>query len=105
MPDPLLVAQVSQEESIWFGLEKREVILTVDKKAAAHFKRRQLVPAQQVIKELEDGSLIVSSHISHDLQMLPIVRYWIPHVRILSPESLRETCMASLKGYMGFSSS
>ena len=100
MPDPLLVAQVSQEESIWFGLEKREVILTVDKKAASHFKRRQLVPAQQVIKELEDGSLIVSSHISHDLQMLPIVRYWIPHVRILSPESLRESCMVSLKGYI-----
>ena len=100
MPDPLLVAQVSQEESIWFGLEKREVILTVDKKAASHFKRRQLVPAQQVIKELEDGSLIVSSHISHDLQMLPIVRYWIPHVRVVSPVGLREACMESVRQYL-----
>jgi hypothetical protein len=52
-----------------------------------------------VIKELEDGSLIVSSHISHDLQILPIVRYWIPHVRILSPEGLRETLQLSLKDF------
>ncbi len=98
-PNTALITQVNQEESIWFGLEKREVILTVAKKAAAHFKRRQLVPAQQVIKELEDGSLIVSSHISHDLQILPIVRYWIPHVRILSPESLREALQHSLKDF------
>ena len=95
-PDNTVIEQLKNEESIWFGLHKREVILTVDKKAAAHFKRRQLVPSQHIIKELEDGSLIVSSYISHDLQILPIVRYWIPHVRVLSPDSLREACLESL---------
>lgn len=100
-PDPKLVEQVAKEDSIWFGTQKREVILTVDKKAASHFKRRSLVPTQHIIKELEDGSLIISSHISHDLQILPIVRYWIPHVRVVSPDSVREACMTSVRQYLG----
>jgi predicted DNA-binding transcriptional regulator YafY len=100
-PDPKLVEQVAKEDSIWFGSQKREVILTVDKKAAAHFKRRLLVPTQNIIKELEDGSLIISSYISHDLQILPIVRYWIPHVRVLSPDSVREACISSVRQYLG----
>ena len=101
-PDNTVIEQLKNEESIWFSLHKREVILTVDKKAAAHFKRRQLVPSQHIIKELEDGSLIVSSYISHDLQILPIVRYWIPHVRVLSPDSLREACLESLTAYLEY---
>ncbi len=99
-PDPKLVEQVAKEDSIWFGTQKREVILTVDKKAASHFKRRSLVPTQHIIKELEDGSLIISSHISHDLQILPIVRYWIPHVRVVSPTSLQELCEVGLREYL-----
>lgn len=98
-PNQALLTQVNQEESIWFGVKKQEVILTVNKQVAAHFKRRPLIPAQQIVKELADGSLIVSSHISHELQILPIVRYWIPHVKILSPDSLREALQQSLKEF------
>ncbi|MBK7300128.1 MAG: WYL domain-containing protein [Moraxellaceae bacterium] len=68
--------------------------------AASHFKRWPLVPMQQIIKELEDGSLIVSSHIKYDLQIIPIVRYWIPYVRVVSPACVRETCLDSLKKYL-----
>jgi predicted DNA-binding transcriptional regulator YafY len=98
-PNQALLTQVNQEESIWFGVKKQEVILTVNKQVAAHFKRRPLIPAQQIVKELADGSLIVSSHISNELQILPIVRYWIPHIKILSPDSLREALQQSLKEF------
>lgn len=98
-PNQALLTQVNQEESIWFGVEKQEVILTVSKQVAAHFKRRSLIPSQQIVKELADGSLILSSHISHELQILPIVRYWIPHIKILSPDNLREALQQSLKEF------
>lgn len=98
-PNQALLTQVNQEESIWFGVEKQEVILTVSKQVAAHFKRRPLIPSQQIVKELADGSLILSSHISHELQILPIVRYWIPHIKILSPDNLREALQQSLKEF------
>jgi len=32
--------------------------------------------------------------------VLPIVRYWIPHIRIISPEGLQEELEAELLGYL-----
>lgn len=34
--------------------------------------------------------LIISSRITHHTQLLPLVRYWIPHLKIVSPESLQD---------------
>jgi hypothetical protein len=51
-------------------------------------------------KELEDGGLIVSDRVGHVNQVLPIVRYWIPHIRIISPEGLQGELEKELKGYL-----
>ncbi len=50
-----------------------------------------------MVKELEDGGLIVSSRVAHDNQILPIVRYWMPHVRVVSPVSVREAFLESVR--------
>lgn len=98
--DAGLLERIAAEESVWFG-EKTEVVLTVSREAAPHFRDRALVPGQQVVKELEDGGLILSGKVVHENQILPIVRYWIPHVRVVSPESVREACMESVRRYLG----
>lgn len=100
LPEATLTEQAADEESVWFG-DKIEVVLTVDRQAAGHFRDRQLTPGQQVIKELEDGGLIVSSRVAHVNQILPIVRYWMPHVRVVSPVSVREACLESVRRYLG----
>ena len=51
--------------------------------------RRKLIGSQTIESELEDGGLIVSGKVAHPNQILPIVRYWLPNVRIISPEGLR----------------
>ena len=68
---------------------------------ALHFKQRQLLPEQLVIKALDDGGLLISSRITHITQILPLVRYWIPHLKIVNPESLQQQLEAELKGYLG----
>ncbi|MDU4393481.1 MAG: WYL domain-containing protein [Acinetobacter ursingii] len=102
-PDPKIQEQLENEESIWFGQEKNEVILTVHADVALHFRQRQLLPEQNVIKELDDGGLLVSSKITHNTQLLPLVRYWIPHVKIVNPEGMQEELEGVLKGYLGVS--
>ena len=81
--------------------EKQEIILSVHGDVALHFKQRQLLPEQLVIKALDDGGLLISSKISHVTQILPLVRYWIPHLKIVNPESLQQQLEAELKGYLG----
>lgn len=100
IPDSTILEQLENEESIWFGQEKFEVILTVDHEVALHFEQRQLLPEQQVIKHLDDGGLLLSSRITHTTQLLPLVRYWIPHLKIVNPEHLQEELEKELKGYL-----
>lgn len=100
-PDAIILAQLEGEESIWFGKEKQEIILTVHSDVALHFKKRQLLPEQNIIKVLDDGGLLLSSRITHTTQFLPLVRYWIPHLNIVSPEGLQVEMEKELKEYLG----
>jgi len=81
-------AQLVSEDSIWLSSDKLEVLLSVNKGIAGYFKRRQLITNQAIVKELEDGGLIISAK-GHINQILPIVRYWIPNIYIISPEFLQ----------------
>ncbi|MBA6350080.1 YafY family protein [Colwellia sp. BRX8-9] len=92
--------QINNEESIWFSKNKQEVVLKVDADISSYFQRRQLIPEQEITKTCDDGSLIVTTMVADDMQILPIIKYWIPHVKIISPSSLDDTLRKELKGYM-----
>lgn len=100
-PDSTVDQKLMEEEGIWFGEERREIVLKVSSDVAAYFKRRKLIANQVIEKELEDGGLIVSAKVGHANQVLPIVRYWIPHIRIISPEGLQGELDTGLASYLG----
>lgn len=99
-PDAAIVRMLDEEDSIWLNTRKTEVVLTIAPPAAIYFRRRKLIAQQVIEKELEDGGLIVSGKFAHPDQVLPIVRYWIPHVRIVSPTGWQEELEAALRGYL-----
>lgn len=87
--DQRIDKQLAEEDGIWLSDEKQEIVLKVSSEVASYFKRRRLIVNQVIEKELEDGGLIVSAKVGHPNQIMPIVRYWIPHIRIISPEILQ----------------
>ena len=100
VPDPNIVKLVEDDDSIWFGQDKQEIILSIDSQVSFYFKQRSILPEQQIVKELNDGGLLVSSKINHDMQLLPIIRFWIPHLKIVNPEGLQEELEIDLKKYL-----
>ena len=65
--------------------------------AVAHyFTRRDLLPGQ-ITRADADGSLLVTATIHYPQQLLPIVRYWMPHVRILEPQEWEEQLIHSVQ--------
>jgi hypothetical protein len=36
----------------------------------------------------------------NSLQILPLVRYWMPHLKIISPENLKQELELSLKDFL-----
>lgn len=99
--DSSVDALLSEDDSVWLGEEVKEVVLKVSKAAADYFKRRKLIANQVIEKELEDGSLIISTKVANHNQIIPIIRYWIPHLRIISPDQLQEELEQSLRDYLG----
>lgn len=99
-PDPTVDKTLMEEDGIWIGREKTEIVLKISAEVAGYFKRRKLIANQVVEKELEDGGLIVSANVGHANQVLPVVRYWIPHIRIISPEGMQEELEQAIRSYL-----
>lgn len=91
---------LKEEDGIWLGEEKKEIVFKIAPEIAGYFKRRKLIANQVIEKELEDGGLIVSAKVGHTNQVLPVVRYWIPHIRIISPEGLQSEMEKDLRNYL-----
>lgn len=99
--DPAADKTLAEEDDIWLNEKKLEVVLKISKDVAGYFKRRKLISNQVIEKELEDGGLILSGKVAHPNQILPIVRYWIPNVRIISPEGLQVEMESQIRAYLG----
>ncbi|MBZ0131860.1 MAG: WYL domain-containing protein [Rhodocyclaceae bacterium] len=99
-PDADIEMRLTGEDGIWMGEEQKEIVLKISREVASYFKRRRLIANQVVEKELEDGGLIVSAKVGHPNQVLPIVRYWIPHIHIISPEGLQSELDQELAEYI-----
>ena len=99
--DPTIDKQLDEDDGIWLSDAKQEVVLKVRAEVAGYFKRRKLIANQVIEKELEDGGLIISAKIGHSNQIIPIVRYWIPHIKVISPEELQLEIEKSLNEYLG----
>lgn len=93
-------SKLAAEDGIWFTERQYEVVLKVDADVAGYFKRRKLIANQVIEKELADGGLLISAKVGHQNQVLPIVRYWIPHIKIISPEAWQTDIELGLADYL-----
>lgn len=87
---------INAKDDVWFTENTTEVLLRVAPEIAHYFTRRQLLPRQQQRTD-SDGSLLVTTHINHINQLLPVVRYWLPNVRIVRPLEWHEELMEGLR--------
>ena len=90
---------IQDDDNVWFTQNQIEVTLEVDKSVSDYFIRRKILPNQIIIEDTQD-KLIVSTKVSFEEEILKIVRYWIPNVKIISPTNLQEKLEATLKEYL-----
>lgn len=99
-PDPQVAQEIDEEDDIWFSRQKMDVQLWVAAGIAYYFQRRNLLPRQQILQQQSDGSLLVACRVSHANQILPLIRYWLPNIRILQPASLQDALLTELDHYL-----
>ena len=91
---------LANSDGIWLGSDRQKVLIQVSSQVATFFKRRNLLPNQVIEKEMDGGDILVSTTVVHSEEVLPIMRYWIPHVRIVEPPEYQQLLDQGLADYL-----
>ena len=67
---------------------------------AEYFKLKKFFPSQEITQEREDGSLIISFDVSSDEDVDNLIKAWLPHIEVLSPERFRKRLVSELELYL-----
>ncbi|MDY0401994.1 WYL domain-containing protein [Sulfurovum sp.] len=98
---PEMIAQANNMKSIWSstGKETFRVVLYIKPEIAEYIKDIKLHKSQIIEDEHYDGGLEVHCEITHKLEILPQIKYWLPRVHIIEPKWLWEELMGDLEIY------
>ncbi len=93
------VELLKRNEITWFSNNTFEVTLQINANVAEYFFRRALLSNQKVI-EHNDEYLILSTKVSYEDELFSIVKYWLPHIKILTPVELQAKFENILQDYL-----
>ncbi len=80
------------------------VTLYVSVEAARYFEVKKHLRSQRIVSKNGDGSLQMEVEINNEMELLPLVKKWIPHLRIEQPQWLAQKLRRQLLDYLNSSS-
>ena len=87
---------------VWFQEDNEpfEVKLHISKVISKFFKRKPISPNQIIESLYDDGSMDIVLKITHQMEILPIVKYWLPDIKIIEPIYLKDKLNNILLKYL-----
>jgi len=85
------------------NVKKEKVVLQVSPEKAKYFLPNMKVffKSQRFIKQNEQGFVDISIEYTQSLEILPFIKQWLPHIRILEPKELINELKQDLSHYLG----
>jgi predicted DNA-binding transcriptional regulator YafY len=83
-----------------YHTETMHVELSVNGENSHILKRKKINDTQRTMREYPDGTLEISLTITNPMELIPFIQSWVPHVHVLSPDSLREEIATNLRTYL-----
>lgn len=99
--NPKLDEALENAMGIWFRIhaDPFEVRLSISPEIAKFFRRKPLSKTQTISSVGTDGSMEITLRITHEMEIIPIVQYWMPHMKVIEPAWIHEQIMENIKGY------
>ena len=93
---------LEQSLSVWFeqGVEPYRVVLDISADIAKYFRRKPLSKTQRTEEMHEDGSMRISVEITNDMEIIPFVKYWMPHIGVVEPKRIEDAIAEDLEKYL-----
>mgnify|MGYP005991793867 CR=1 FL=1 len=88
--------------SIWFqeNNEPFEVKINVSNVVSKYVQRKPIAPTQIIESMYEDGSVDIVVKVTHEMEILPLVKYWLPYMKVIEPKWINEIIVDELENYI-----
>ena len=88
--------------NIWHSSYESEILVKLYIKAhiAHYIERKKLHTTQVIVDRHHDGGLEIECSITNELEILPAIKSWLPHIHILEPRWLRDKLLDDMESYM-----
>lgn len=99
--DSLLEERLKKANSVWFDLDEElfDVHLLIDKEIMTYFDRKPL-KGQSVVGKDPDGSCEVIVPITHEMEIIPLIFWYMPHIKVLEPEWIADIVKGKTQEYL-----
>ncbi len=77
-----------------------EVKLQADAKIARHFQVKKYLKSQKILEKKENGNLIITYTINNDMEIIPLIKKWLPYLKVLSPKTIDAKIKRDIKLYI-----
>lgn len=86
--------------SIWFSdNEPFEVIMEIDNHVAKFFKQKPISLTQTILSE-DETKMTISVMATSDFEIIPIVKSWIPFIKVISPTIIQDKVKAEADKFL-----
>ena len=76
-----------------------EVVVEVSSKIMRHFKHKKHLKSQKIIEESKRG-LRISYEVTDPLVIMPLIKQWMPYIKVISPNSIKEQVYKDAKLFL-----
>ncbi|MEY0976372.1 helix-turn-helix transcriptional regulator [Providencia rettgeri] len=97
--DASVTCMLLNSQDPWTTSSYFDVRMEISSSIAEYFKRRDIFPRQSIIEENENY-FIISCVAMSDKQILPLIQYWLPNIKVLEPEWLKLKLEQNLHDYI-----
>jgi len=92
---------ISNAINIWFNeTDSFEIELLIDKSIKKYFMRKPISKSQRLKKFDEDGNMIVTLNITNEKEIIPIIKYWLPNIKVLKPIGLNKKIQEDIQKFL-----
>jgi predicted DNA-binding transcriptional regulator YafY len=87
--------------NIWFEETKPyEVELLISSHIAKYFQRKPISKTQNIKGFDADGHMQLTLAITDDNELIPLIKYWLPHIKVVSPNELNEKIKKDVEKFL-----
>jgi len=77
-----------------------KVLVEVHSDKARFFRAKNHLPSQKVEEIKDDGNIVLSFRVTQEMEMEELIKKWIPHMKVISPLSLKDKIENDLREYL-----